>query len=187
MLHSLQALASKAAIERAILLANHVIGGEPVAAERLRAHSGRCLLLALEGWPALLPAMPPLGIRVTPAGLFEWCGEVAPDDPDLRVTVEASNPALAVLRSLAGEKPRIEVAGDAQFAADVNWLFDNLRWDVEDDLARVIGDAPARELAKLGGSVAAALRQAVRGVGTLASRMRGSGAAPDDAGDPGAR
>lgn len=185
MLHSLQALASAAVTERTILLANHVIAGEPVAMQRLQPHAGRCLLLTLEGWPSLLPALPPLGIRVTPAGLLEWCGEAAPDAPDLRVSVDASNPALAFLQALGGEKPRIEVAGDAQFATDVNWLFDNLRWDLEDDLARLIGDVPARELSKFGGSVASALRDAVRGIGTLASRLRGAGGA--DPGGPSAR
>jgi ubiquinone biosynthesis protein UbiJ len=174
MLHSLQALASTAAIERAILLANHVIAGEPVAAQRLREHAGRTLLLRLDGWPALLPAVPPLGIRITPAGLLEFCGDQTPDSPDLKVDVDASNPALALVRALVGEKPRIEVAGDAQFATDVNWLFDNLRWDLEDDLARLIGDAPAHELARFGGSVAEALREAVRGIGSLASRLRSS-------------
>lgn len=185
MLHSLQALASAAVTERTILLANHVIAGEPVAAQRLQPHAGRSLLLTLEGWPALLPAVPSLGIRITPAGLLEWCGEAVPEAADLRVSVDASNPALSFLQLLAGDKPRIEVAGDAQLASDVNWLLDNLRWDLEDDLARLIGDAPARELAKFGGSVAAALREAVRGIGSLASRLRG--AAGGETGGPGAR
>ncbi len=174
MLHSLQALASEAVIERAILLANHVISVEPVATQRLREHAGRTLLLHAEGWPSLLPPLPALALRITPAGLLEWCGDEVPDTPDLRVSVDASNPALAVLQSLGGERPRIDVAGDARFATDVNWLFDNLRWDVEDDLARVIGDAPAHELARLGGNVPQALREAVRGIGSLASRLRRS-------------
>ena len=182
MLHSLQALASTAVIERAILLANHVIAGEPVAVQRLRVHAGRSLLLHLDGWPSLLPALPPLALRITPAGLLEWCGGEPTESPDLRVAVDASNPALALVRALAGDRPRIEVAGDAQFATDVNWLFDNLRWDLEDDLARLIGDAPARELSRLGRSIAAALREAVRGIGGLGSRLRGGA---DDAGGPG--
>lgn len=178
MLHSLQALASEAVIERSILLANHVIAGEPVAAQRLREHAGRSLLLQPDGWPTLLPPLPPLAFRVTPAGLFEWCGPDAPDSPDLRVGIDASNPALALVRTLTGERPRIEVAGDAQFATDINWLIDNLRWDIEDDLARVIGDAPAHELARLGGNMAQALREAVRGIGGLASRLRRAGVDP---------
>ena len=53
MLHSLQALASAAVMERTILLANHVIAAEPVAMQRLQPHAGRCLLLTLQGWPTL--------------------------------------------------------------------------------------------------------------------------------------
>jgi ubiquinone biosynthesis protein UbiJ len=181
MLHSLQALASTAVIERAILLANHVIAGEPVAAQRLREHAGRSVLLQLDGWPSLLPALPPLALRITAAGLLEWCGDAVPDAPDLRVSVDASNPALALVRTLAGDKPRIEVAGDARLATDVNWLFDNLRWDLEDDLARVIGDAPARELSRFGRSVAGAMREAVRTIGSVASRLRGTA---DEGGGP---
>ena len=164
MLHSLQALASKAVIERAVLLANHLIASEPVAAQRLRDHAGRSVLLQLDGWPGLLPALPPLALRFTAAGLLEWCGDDVPEAPDLRVSVDASNPALVLVRTLAG---------DAQLATDVNWLFDNLRWDFEDDLARLVGDAPARELSRFGRSVAGAMREAVRAIGSVASRLRG--------------
>ncbi|SRR5258706_2201903 len=173
MLQSLQALASTAVMERVTLLANHVIGAEPVAAQRLREHAGRSVQLVFEGWPALLPALPPSAFRITAAGLVEWCGAEAPAQPDLRVAIDASNPALALAQALAGERPRIEVAGDAQLATDVNWLFDNLRWDIEDDLARIVGQGPARELARLGQGVAAALREAVRTLGGVASRLRG--------------
>jgi ubiquinone biosynthesis protein UbiJ len=76
-------------------------------------------------------------------------------------------------RSLVGERPRIEVAGDAAFASDVNWLFDNLRWDVQDDLARIVGDAPAREITRLGRAVAAAVREAAHALDGLAARARG--------------
>jgi len=59
----------------------------------------------------------------------------------------------------------------------VNWLFDNLRWDIEDDLAKIVGPAPAREMARLGGVIATGLREAVTGVGALAERMRRGGPA----------
>jgi len=179
MLHSLQALASTAVMERATLLANHVIGAEPVASARLREHAGRSVQIRFEGWPALLPALPPMAFRITPAGLVEWCGQEVPDEADLRVAIDASNPALALARGLAGERPAIEVAGDAQLATDVNWLFDNLRWDIEDDLARIVGQGPARELARFGRAVGAALREAVRAIGTLASRLRDGPDRPD--------
>ncbi len=170
MFHTLNSLLSEAAIERVTLLVNHVLAAEPVATQRLRVHAGRCIELHFDGWPSLLPPLPASAFRVTPAGLIEWCGREAPPDPDLRVRVDASNPAAALARSLAGTRPKVDVAGDAAFATDLNWLFDNLRWDVQDDLARVVGQAPARELARLAGAIAAGLREAVRAVSGVVAR-----------------
>jgi ubiquinone biosynthesis protein UbiJ len=170
MFETLNSLLGQAAIERLTLLANHVIASEPVAAQRLRVHAGRCMALQFEGWPALLPPLPPTAFRVTPAGLVEWCGAEPGGAPDLRVRIDASNPALAMLQALAGTRPKVDVAGDAAFATDLNWLFDNLRWDVQDDLARLVGQAPAREIARLAEGVAAGMREAARAVGGLVAR-----------------
>ncbi len=161
----------QAAIERLTLVANHVIASEPIATERLRAHAGRCMQFHLDGWPSVLPPWPPLTFRVTPAGLIEWCGEEAPTgEPALRVAIDASNPALALLQAAGGTRPKVDVSGDAAFATDLNWLFVNLRWDVQDDLARVVGAAPARELTRVAGGVAAGVREAVRTLGGLVTR-----------------
>ncbi len=171
-------LASHAAIERLTLVANHVIASEPVATERLRAHAGRCMQFHFEGWPSLLPPWPPLAFRVTPAGLIEWAGDELPAEPALRVDIDASNPALALAQAFAGQRPKVDVSGDVAFATDLNWLFDNLRWDVQDDLARVLGDAPARELARVAGGVAAGVREAVRTLSGLVTRGRDAATAP---------
>lgn len=173
MLQSLQSLASAAVMERLTLLLNHVIAAEPAAQQRLLLHAGRSVEIRFEGWPSLLPPLPATAFRVSAAGLLEWYGAEAPAAPELRVAVDASNPALALARTLTGERPRVEIAGDAQFATDVNWLFANLRWDVQDDLARLVGDGPARELGRLGQGIAAGLREAVRTIGGVASRLRG--------------
>ncbi|MDE2092955.1 MAG: hypothetical protein KGI87_03805 [Burkholderiales bacterium] len=178
MLHALNAMLGNAAIERLTLLTNHVLGSEPAATQRLAAHTGRCIRFQFDGWPSLLPALPSTTFRVTPAGLVEWCGDAPPADPDLRVAIDASNPAAAMAQALAGTRPKVEVAGDAAFAADLNWLFDNLRWDVQDDLERVVGAAPAREIARVAGGVAAGLRQAVRTLDGLVNRGRGAPAEP---------
>ena len=162
MFHTLNSLLGDAAIERLTLLVNHVLASESVATQRLRVHAGRCIQLRFEAWPSLLPPLPATTFRVTPAGLVEWCGADAPADPDLRVGIDASNPALAMAQALAGTRPKVDVAGDAAFATDLNWLFDNLRWDMQDDLARVVGPAPAREIARVAGGIAAGMREAVR-------------------------
>jgi ubiquinone biosynthesis accessory factor UbiJ len=64
------------------------------------------------------------------------------------------------------------VVGNAQLAADVSWLIDNLRWDVQDDLARVVGAGPAREIARFGNLVATGLREGLRTLNAWAERAR---------------
>ncbi len=177
MFYTLQTLLGSATMERLTLFLNHVIASEPVAVQRLQAHAGRSVQIELRGWPGVLPALPGTTFRVSAAGLFEWSEGDAPAQPELRVSVDASNPALAAMQALSGERPRVEVSGDAAFATDLNWLVDNLRWDAQEDLARVLGPIPAREIARLGGGIAAGLRDAVRSLSGLIQRT--SGAPPE--------
>lgn len=164
------ALLGSAAMERITLLLNHVIAAEPVATERLKAHSGRSLQLVWTGWPSLVLPPPSVAFTVTPAGLFEWCGEQPPAQPDLRVNLDASNPLKLASLWLSGERPQVVIEGDSALAADVNWLIDNLRWDIEDDLARIIGQAPAHELARGASAIADGFRAAVRVLQGLVAR-----------------
>jgi ubiquinone biosynthesis protein UbiJ len=159
-----------AAMERITLLLNHVIAAEPVATERLKAHRGRSLQLVWTGWPSLLPPPPVVAFSVTPAGLLEWCGDQAPVQADLRVSLDGSNPLKLASLWLTGERPQVGIEGDSALAADVSWLIDNLRWDIEDDIARIIGQAPAHELARAASAVSAGLREAVKAVQGLVSR-----------------
>jgi ubiquinone biosynthesis protein UbiJ len=175
MFHTINALVGGASMERLTLIMNHVLASEPVATRRLSPHAGRCIQVRFEGWPSLLPTLPSTTFRVTPAGLLEWCGAELPADPELRVTIDASNPALALAQALGGSRPKVDVAGDAAFATDLNWVFDNLRWDVQDDLARIIGPAPAREIGRIAQGVATGMREAIR---TLRGRAAPSPAEP---------
>ncbi|MFG5408261.1 hypothetical protein ABXN37_09225 [Piscinibacter sakaiensis] len=143
MLESLRALAAPAVLQRLTLLINHVLASETAATHRLRGHAGRRLAVRLGDWPELLPDPPPLVFAITPAGLLDWLA-------DLQVRIDARNPALALLQGLGGQRPRIEVSGDAALAADVSWLFENLRWDLEDDPA--LREAATRLARWTGGS-----------------------------------
>ena len=179
MLNSLQALLAPALSERLTLVINHVLNGEPVATARLLHHAGRTLVLRITQWPGLLPPPPVLAWRVTPAGLLDWCGLEPPPGPDLAVTLEAPNPAALLARVLAGETPPVQIEGDAQLAGDVNWLLQNLRWDVAADLERLFGPAVAQPLHRLGSALAQALRTALnlasRGAASLGDRLRPRG------------
>ena len=165
MLQTVRELIVPAALQRATLLVNHVLSAEPVAVQRLLAHRGKRLRVELADWPSLLPPAPVAVFEVTPAGLLEWCAdgaEAGAPPAELQLQVAAANPALLMARLAVGERPDVVVQGEAQFAADLHWLVDNLRWDLEADLARVIGPLPARQLAALGAALAAGLRQWVR-------------------------
>lgn len=164
MLESLQTLVENALMERLTLVANHVISAEPAAVDKLLRHAGKSVRVEFTGWPSLLPPLPTLAFRITPAGLLEWLADADSTAADLRIDVDASNPALSLVHLLTGAKPAVNVTGDAAFAADVDWLIANLRWDIEDDLAQVVGAAPAHQLGRLGTAIADGVRKAAAGV-----------------------
>lgn len=170
MIQTLHALASSAAMERLTLVLNHVLAGEPEAKSRLFKHIGAGIGIELVDWPSVLPTVPRLFFRVTPAALLEWCPDEPLADANLRMTLDASNPARAILQSLAGQRPSVSVTGDAALAADINWLAENLRWDVEDDLASIVGPIPAHELSRFARAAIAAMRDLIGRVQAFATR-----------------
>jgi ubiquinone biosynthesis protein UbiJ len=172
MLHSLQQMLAPAVMERLTLLVNHVLSGETVATQRLLRHAGKVVRVEASAWPRLLPPLPPLAWRVTPAGLLEWCGPQALDAAELHLGVQADNPALLAAQLLAGDRPHIDVTGDAQLAGDVDWLMQNLRWDLTADLERVLPSPLAAGLARLGTALAGGLRSALQGFSTLRQRWQ---------------
>jgi ubiquinone biosynthesis protein UbiJ len=140
--------------QRLVLLLNHVLMQEPAAMQRLQRLHGRQIQVVWQQWDILL--------QITPAGLFESveAGEVA---PDLVLTVSEPSPWAVAQMLLKGEKPPVRIEGDVQLAAEVQWLADHVRWDVEEDLSRILGDAPAHALAEAGRALLAAVRRFVAG------------------------
>ncbi|HEY2560157.1 MAG TPA: hypothetical protein VGI48_10655 [Caldimonas sp.] len=170
MLDAMKALAERSVMERLVLLVNHVIAAEPAALDRLRPHAGRTVQIELSGWPKLLPVVGPFAFRITAAGLVERVAEGTGLPADLCIAVDAANPALGLTRFVAGDRPQVVVSGDAAFASDIDWLIDNLRWDLQDDLERVVGAGPARQIGKVGGWFASAMREGAKVLRDLALR-----------------
>lgn len=168
MLPNLNALLAPALMDRLVLVVNHVLLREPVAIARLLPHRGRVMRLELVNLPRLLAwqSAPPLAFVVTPAGGVEWCRE--PVDADLRVRIQASNPAALALQMAGGQLPWLEIDGDAQLATDIDWLLKNLRWDVADDLQRLFGPVVAHQLSRLGSWLSQGLQAALKGFGGAA-------------------
>ena len=127
MLPTLQPLLAPPVMERVTLLLNHVLAAEPVAQQRLLPHAGKALRLELRSWPAVLPAPPALLWRITPAGLLEWQGADSAAAAELGLQVDASNPALLAAQVMTGERPAVEVAGDAALAGDIGEVFIDVR------------------------------------------------------------
>ena len=153
-----------AALDRVVLLANHVLSGEPAALHRLRPHAGRVVRVEALGWPAWLPAWPQVELRLTAAGLLERIQEPerSPPEPDLRLEVDLSDPARVAWSLAAGMRPAVRVSGDAALAADIDWVATHVRWDLQADLERILGPAASQALAGLVAACARTLRDVAR-------------------------
>ena len=135
--------------QRLVLFLNHVLLQEKQAQERLLRQKGRVVHLR---WGLFA-----VDLVVTPAGLVDR----APisSKADLVLSIAAESPLTVVQSVLAGKAPPVKIEGDVQLAAEVGWLAENLRWDAEEDLSRLIGDAPAHALADAGRRLASGLTQ----------------------------
>lgn len=147
---------------RTVLLLNHVLQQEPEAMDRLARQRGR---VAEVHWRHYS-----LALRATPAGLLNLVEGAT--IPDLRIELTETSPLALAAVALRGEKPPIRIEGDVQLAAEINWLVDHVQWDLEEDLARLVGDAPAHAMAQAGRRAAQALRAFVGA--RMASAMAGA-------------
>ena len=135
--------------DKLVILLNHVLSQEPAAIERLRRQQGRRVEISWRNHR--------LQWLVTPAGLLERAD--AQHDADLRVHVNEASP-LALLQGLRqGHKPAMRIEGDVMLAAELNWLVDHVRWDAEEDLSRLVGDAMAHKLVAMAKRVFTALSE----------------------------
>ncbi len=137
--------------QRVLLFLNHVLLQESSALDRLRRQQGRQVQWR---WRDL-----DLRVTITPAGLLERGDSTA--TPDLVLILNETSPVEIARTVLQGQRPALRIEGDVQLAADINWLVDHVRWDPEEDLARLIGDVPAHRLASAGRRTAEALRDFV--------------------------
>lgn len=160
---------------RIVLLLNHVLMQEPQAMERLERQKGRRVLVQWRQFS--------FQVRITPAGLLESVGDASP--ADLTLTLTQESPLDVAQTLMRGDKPGVRVEGDVQLAAEINWMAEYVRWDVEEDLARIVGDVPAHTLAQAVRQGIAVLRQFV-GQRSASSSSAAKAAAPGVAPAPGA-
>ena len=122
---------------RLVLLLNHILLQEPEALARLARQKAQIVHVQ---WHSLA-----LALIATSAGLLDLAPVGAP--PDLHLSLTEPSAWTLLQQVMRGDKPQVRVEGNVQLAAEVNWLADHVRWDIEEDMARLLGDVPAHMLA----------------------------------------
>jgi ubiquinone biosynthesis protein UbiJ len=139
---------------RLVLLFNHVLQQEADAQARLARQAGKTVHAQ---WRVFS-----MRVAATPAGLLEAVPDTG-TPADLTLTLTEDSPMSLAQAALKGDKPPVHIAGDVQFAAEINWLVENVRWDAEEDLARLVGDAPAHAIGDVARRMLGAIRDFVAG------------------------
>jgi ubiquinone biosynthesis protein UbiJ len=114
---------------------NHLIEQERWAHELLLPREGQSISIAL-----------PIGdfqIAIQ-EGIFVNEGNTNLSSVNLVITQEAIWTFLKEGKS--GAMKFVKISGDIDFAADLNRLAVDLKWEVEEDLSKLVGDAPARRV-----------------------------------------
>ncbi len=138
----------------AIAFINHLLRGASWAREDLGRFAGRT---------ARFEAAPfALSLTVLDSG------EVALAAADAAPAVIVKLTPGLMLRLAARDEAawrEIEIGGDTDFAAAINHVARNLRWDVEEDLSRLFGDIAAHRMAETGRTLQRWGRQALDNTG----------------------
>lgn len=122
--------------DKLVIVLNHVLSQESAATERLRRQKGRHIAVAWREHH--------LQWRITPAGLLERATDT--QAADLRVQINEDSPLNLMQGLIKGAKPAMRIEGDVLLASEINWLVDHVRWDAEEDLSRIMGDAAAHHV-----------------------------------------
>jgi len=140
---------------------NHLLTPEPWARAQLAPHAGKTVHLV----------MVPFNLRLTVSAegtcKLADAASVAANVAEVRIELPwaALPQALAAGRDGANAAlmRQLKLEGDADFAHAISAVANNLRWDVENDLSKLVGDVAATRMTaaarKLGSEIGAAQRK----------------------------
>jgi len=126
---------------RIVLLLNHVLQQEPEAMQRLARQKGRVVKFAWQQYTMLLTS--------SAVGLLAIASQPTDEKQKVDLLLEIVDTDVTDLgkKLMQGDKPNVRIEGDVQLAAEVQWLTQNVQWDLEGDLARIVGNVPAHRIA----------------------------------------
>lgn len=137
----------------ALAAINHLLGQAAWTREKLRGFAGQCV--RIEWSPPVLAAVSVM-FEIAPDGLLAV--PLAGVDSVAAVSIVLpSDTPLLVLRGQEALLRETRISGSAEFAETLGYVLRHLRWDAEEDLARVVGDIAAHRL--VGGATAFAAWQ----------------------------
>ncbi len=137
---------------------NHLLAAEPWARAQLVPHGNKTLHVVVQPFT--------IRLAVAPDGSVARATTTAPADTVVTL------PYSAIPKMLAGGGDAVmrdmRLDGDADFAQAVSMLAKNLRWDAEEDLSKVVGDAASHRMVsvaqKVGGEIRRTNERMVGGV-----------------------
>lgn len=119
---------------------NHMLAAEPWARAQLAPHANKTLHVIVQPFT--------IKLAVAPDGTVARATGTTPADTVVTL------PYSAVARMVAGGSDAVmrdmRLEGDAEFAQAVSLLAKNLRWDVEEDLSKVVGDGASHRIVSAG-------------------------------------
>ena len=115
---------------------NHVLSSEPWALAELSRYAGKIIQLTLP--------MGNLCFEIEPTGILR----AVDGDQGCSLILEISSTVLSELMASGGSLREqafkaVKITGDADLAQLLGRLVGQVRWDYEEDLAHLVGDAPA--------------------------------------------
>jgi len=125
---------------------NHVLLSESWARSELARHANKNILLRL---PLIK-----LGFKISADGFVEVFNGMDDHNLVLELTAKALSDMVSSPGNLRDKGFKaVKITGDADLAQLLGRLAGQLRWEYEEDLARIIGDAPAHFAIRQGGKI----------------------------------
>lgn len=111
---------------------NHLLAREPWARERLARHAGKVALFDA--------GVVSLRLKAAADGMLQAAG--ADEQQNVTIRIKLSDLPL-IMQNREHAFSYVQIEGDADFANTISQLSESLRWEVEEDLSKLIGDIAA--------------------------------------------
>jgi len=128
---------------------NHLLDSAPWARARLRPHAGDRAHMRVGAVT--------LDFSISAQGYLAEC--LSEEEPQVRIEMPWPGPA-ELSEGIEGAMRKARIEGEVELADTLGFVFRNLHWDREGDLAKLVGDVLAHRLHRSGESA----WQAARGV-----------------------